>query len=244
MYNFEADFCAYTPTIDVPDPYNQIHDYNFESKPFELLKETNNEQQNVTTNAINVFTLMKEHHSGNRLPIRSSYACHWCCHTFDTLCIGLPMRYEKGVFFTIGNFCSVECACAYNFDYENRNYDVWDIYSMINMLAEQVQASTPVYPAPPRKCLQLFGGYMNIDEFRENRSTKKIICDNQQPMCAMVNQVEEINDFHHRIHNRDSIPLDINRLQLFENKLKLIQRVEIINNIENTLDHTMGVVTC
>ena len=45
--------------------------------------------------------------------------CWNCCHPFDEIVYGLPLKYVSGVFYTYGDFCSLECASRYaleNFD--------------------------------------------------------------------------------------------------------------------------------
>ena len=60
----------------------------------------------------------------------------WCCHTFTCPPCVLPTKLKGDVFHVYGNFCSKECAAAYNFEsQDNHNYQCpWERYSLLNHL--------------------------------------------------------------------------------------------------------------
>jgi alkylation response protein AidB-like acyl-CoA dehydrogenase len=45
--------------------------------------------------------------------------------------------------------------------------EMWERYNLINLLARRIQYATTVRPAPDRLALKIFGGYMDIDQFRQ-----------------------------------------------------------------------------
>jgi hypothetical protein len=76
-----------------------------------------------------------------------------------------------------GNFCSLECANAYNFSSHCGSDKVWEINSLIQMLSKHYGYTHPIRPAPSRFLLKIFNGPMSIDEFREYvRQLKEIEC--------------------------------------------------------------------
>lgn len=236
--DFESSFYQYNPSVDTPFPYSS-NNSQFESKPFELGEVV----ANVDSDRSNVHLIMKNHLNGSTLPSMSKHACYWCAHTFTNPMVGLPVRQANGVFYVTGNYCSLECACANNFEDAHRENNTWDVYAMINSIARKLGASTPVYPAPPRKCLSYFGGYMSIDEFRSHSKKNTIPCCTQYPLVAVVEQVEEINNFYHKQETNEQFLIDNERIAKYETRLKLQQDASIQSNLENTLDHSMGFVT-
>lgn len=231
--NFEEDFCRYDPAIVVPNAYDD--NSNFASHPYEL--QTND----TDTSSENMIIVTQ--HTDEPVPFKSYCACYWCCHTFDTRALGMPVKYKNNRFHVTGVFCSLECACAYNFDTCSHVNNMWDTYNMINLMARYMEYVDFVYPAPPRKCLRMFGGKMTIEEFRSQCKSNKIISFNHCPLVASVDQVEEINNFYHKHRNSDELHIDTERLRKYENKLKLQQNSFIMRNFENTLDKKMGIVS-
>ena len=58
----------------------------------------------------------------------SNIKCFWCCHNFDNIPCALPYSYKDSVYYVYGNFCSPECAAAYNFDSGADDRDVGEIF--------------------------------------------------------------------------------------------------------------------
>ena len=233
---YEKDFCTYDPEIQVPNAYNEYD--TFISQPYELV--VNNEIPDTDREDRNVKIILQNIDKQTY----TNVACYWCCHKFDHEYLGMPVKYKDNVFDIYGCFCSFECMCAYNFYSNESNHNTWEVYNLINIMAHKMDYSSTVYPAPPRKCLTFFGGYMSIDEFRKFRNTNKIINANKCPMVVMVDQIEEINDYYHN-HNQHkhskhiALKLDKARIKSFEKKLNVQLEDNIKKNFKNTLDATM-----
>jgi hypothetical protein len=94
--------------------------------------------------------------------------CWWCVHSLPQLpCIHLPTRYDdkRDRFETRGNFCSWQCAKAWALDQNSaRSGEIQMILMMMRRRA--IGHYTPLWPAPKREALKIFGGTMTIDEFR------------------------------------------------------------------------------
>lgn len=94
-------------------------------------------------------------------------ACFWCCHRPHGPPVGLPVRVTRaGRFAVTGTFCSIECAAAFLFNSRELHVSPWSSYAMLNAMARAAGAPVPVREAPSRLCLRMFGGWMDIDEFR------------------------------------------------------------------------------
>lgn len=228
---YESDFCTYDPEIKIPNAYNECD--NFSSQPFELL---NNKQD---SNSVKV--IMKNINNQSL----TNVACYWCCHKFDTPYVGMPLKYSNNKFEVIGCFCSFECMCAYNFN-SNENNNIWETYNLINIMANKMNYDKYVYPAPPRKCLAMFGGYLTIDEFRNFKNSKKIINVNKTPLVVLVDQIEEINDYYHNGDRQNKnkemmFNYDQERITKLEEKLNKQNTKQITDNFKNTLDAKMNI---
>ena len=96
--------------------------------------------------------------------------CWNCCHKFVNNIYGLPIKYIDEVFYTYGNFCSLECSARYCFD--NLGNDSAQIYSVINLYNIIVNKSNKKIKCAPNKLiLDIFGGPLTIDEYRESFNT-------------------------------------------------------------------------
>jgi len=94
--------------------------------------------------------------------------CWWCVHSLPQRpCIHLPVRYDekRNIFTTQGNFCSWACAKAYALDMgTSRSGEIQMILAM--MRRRSYGKYIPLFPAPRRQALRIFGGTMTIEEFR------------------------------------------------------------------------------
>lgn len=110
--------------------------------------------------------------------------CYYCTEKFETVPVGIPVRYFRGKFFCRDNFCSFNCAAAYIFLGVDIKYHFrkWEYYSLLCLLAWQIkkainesaeekpqtQKSMKVKLAEDRNLLKKFGGPLSIDQFRKN----------------------------------------------------------------------------
>ena len=226
---YEKNYCNYTPELNEPNAYNEND--NFISKPYELANKDCQEQCSDNTKL--TITNIDKHTCISKV-------CYWCCHSFEHTPMGLPLKYKNDVFHVTGCFCSFECICAYIFYSNENNHNIWETYNLINIMTNKLDYDVQVYPAPPRKCLKMFGGYMDIDEFRNFRNSKKIVNVNQVPYVVNIEQIEEINDFNHRNTIR-TYKFDEERIENLEKKLDMIKKKNIKDNYKNTLDSCMNI---
>ena len=190
-----------------------------------------------TTN-LKIVKLLKEFEEKNKnkeWPSNTSIACYWCCHKFDNAPIGIPISYQDNQFDVFGCFCSLNCACAFNYD--NSCYDeLWERQNLLNLLSRKLDMKNIVKPAPTRLSLKLFGGYMDITEFRSFNKCNKLVNINFPPMNSLSQQIEEINEF--EVNNDFRyIPIDNDRINKI--KEKMIKRSKPITN-KNSLENTMN----
>lgn len=101
-------------------------------------------------------------------PEKTHMYCFWCCHPFETRPVPLPVAYDdrKDAFKVIGNFCSWNCAKAYNI---SSNCYEWGYRSeLLHMLYKRTEGSraTRIVAALPKARLKIFGGNLDIGDFR------------------------------------------------------------------------------
>lgn len=127
--------------------------------------------------------------NGKLLQQKKNVACWWCCHTFKNNPCGLPEKYYNGIYYVMGYFCSCRCAMAYN--NELCDYKMWERISLLNNLAMEIYGSNyKLKSAPPRQCLKLFGGNLDIDEFRITNGDYRFIV---PPMISISQLIEKYN---------------------------------------------------
>jgi hypothetical protein len=112
--------------------------------------------------------------------------CFWCCHTFPWVNSCLPVSYDayKNLYVTEGYFCSPECALAYNYaDPHASDSSKWNRHSLLEFLYSELYKTRSLSPAPPRTLLRMFGGPLDIDQYREYLTTDNdIVLSNIAPV--------------------------------------------------------------
>lgn len=101
-------------------------------------------------------------------PAQTHLVCWWCVHTLPKLpCIHLPIKYDekRKLFTSKGNFCSWQCAKAYALDMSTARSGEIQMYLAL-MRKQAIGHYEPLWAAPARCCLAIFGGSMDIEEFR------------------------------------------------------------------------------
>ena len=137
----------------------------------------------------------------------SDISCWWCCHKFDTTPLGLPNYFTKDKFYVYGCFCSLNCAYAYNL--ELNDYKIWDRQTLLYYLKSIIFTDNDfiLKPAPPRQVLKLFGGHMDIENYRENFFiVSKEYMFYLPPLISIIGNIEENNlknDISNMLSNND-----------------------------------------
>jgi hypothetical protein len=149
-------------------------------------------------------------------PESTSAVCHWCCHTFGGAPYGIPVSRAEDRFRVIGNFCSLECAAAQNFDTSKDSETGAERNVYINemsMLSGNGYAR--VVPAPSRTVLKMFGGDVDIVGFRRHDNKIRLL----YPPRMIVEQlyVEEVDAVQVQREAR-YVPIHDDKLKRFADK--------------------------
>ena len=129
--------------------------------------------KNESLKRIRVVTTLKNVIIDNTWPEKTDVCCWWCCHKFECSPCTLPTKYDqlRKRFDFVGLFCSWNCTKAYNLD--KNDHKKFERSSLITLLVQQMYGivhAICIKTAPPRQVLTMFGGYLSIDEFRNNNS--------------------------------------------------------------------------
>ena len=141
----------------------------------------------------NVDNLLKQFlvaNKRNEWPESTPIYCFWCCFPFEGRPCALPTQLDGNTFKVYGCFCSPECTAAYNFNDCQDVEKKWDRFSLLNMLYKK-HDSTFIKLAPRRQSLNIFGGPLNIKQFRAvNGDYEKTYQLNFPPMTSIHIQQE------------------------------------------------------
>jgi len=226
----ENDICNKMNTMTFTDEKDKVE-----------YSETNERETNKKRG---FFEIMHEFiHTDNWLD-KTDICCWWCCHQFETVPIGLPVKYdEKKKFHVKGVFCSFSCMMAY----KNDNPIYQSKRNLINFLYKKLTGTLlldiNLVPAPPRCALKMFGGELNINQFRNSFKENKIYKMIQYPMFICNDYIEEVDIENIKRVNQNvfsdipinkTLNLDEKRIEDAKNRLSQIEKTTI--TLGNTID--------
>jgi len=90
---------------------------------------------------------------------QTDIACWWCCHQFDTVPIGFPVKYQNNKFQTRGIFCSFACAIAHN---KNEKANTKDGNALIHFLYKKLTGIQVIQDEKSYR--QVLENTMNIED--------------------------------------------------------------------------------
>ena len=118
--------------------------------------------ESVVHNLISKLHLMAEYSRDT--------ACFWCCHSFPNTPLAIPTHYESytNTYRGEGNFCSPECCLSYIYnDSKLMESEKWFRHSRLVSVYGKLYKSEDIHPAPDRRILRMFGGNLDILQYRE-----------------------------------------------------------------------------
>jgi hypothetical protein len=176
----------------------------------------------------------------NEWPMQTNVACFWCCHKFSNMPIGIPNRLVKKKFNLWGCFCSYNCAAAYIF--YNKIPNMWEKYALLNLFYAKVNKckSVKIKLAPPRESLQMFGGTMQINEFRTaSLKTNVVYRIIEPPIVSIIPQLEEIQLENTNRRKANTLMYNENLESSQTDSLLKLRRDKPLDKRGNTLENYM-----
>ena len=223
---------------------NIIVEDNFNLNP-NLINENNNNNESFNTNKVikkNLRNILYEFINSNNdktWPTSTNIHCWWCCHQFNCTPCALPEYYKKDKFYVSGVFCSFNCAASYNFSKNSDN--IWERFSLLNLMYKKLYEKkfVKINLAPPRETLKIFGGYLSIEEFRENSlKNDKTFVVIKPPLISIIPKIEENISNSGKNFKNNIIQVNENILNKTQNNLKL-KRNKPVTNPNSTLQSFM-----
>ena len=103
---------------------------------------------------------------------RKDTVCFNDCHTFSGRSFAIPTHYESytNTYRGEGNFCSPECCLTYIYnDSKLTESEKWYRHSLVASVYGKLYPATAaaLHPAPDRRVLRMFGGNLDIQQYRE-----------------------------------------------------------------------------
>ena len=132
------------------------------------------------------------------------------------------------------------CALAYILQYYKDDDNFWEKISLLNLLYFKIHGEYKnLMPAFDKMSLNIFGGVLDINEYRNINCTNNKTYNIEFPPCnTIIPMLEEI--YKKTTLNNTFIPIDKNSLTFLNiNDLKLKRNKPIINH-KNTLDFCLG----
>jgi len=110
----------------------------------------------------------------SKFSVQASYppgsACLWCCHSIPGDSFVVPTHYDvyTNMYTAEGNYCSPECALASIYREPGiTESDKWLRHSLLRNIYRSLYKDRDIQPAPDRRVLRMFGGNLDIQQYRE-----------------------------------------------------------------------------
>ena len=177
-----------------------------------------------------------------KLPEGTDVACFWDCHPFRGTPCAIPIVIEEGIWRVYGNFCSPECAAAHLFHERLDSNVQWERYALLNRLYAST-SGTGVRLAPSRNIIRLFGGPLDISDYRAINTEQRMRIDVMTPPMISIIQVMDTKpiDFYDSSMKNSFIPWEMDRMNRPGAQGLRLRRTKPVAEKETTLEFCMGI---
>ena len=175
------------------------------------------------------------------LPSSTTTACFWDCHPFKGTPYVIPAAIEEDIWCVYGNFCCPQCAAAYLFHEKIDNHTQWERFALLNRL--YTDESSEIQLAPSRLILHMFGGPLDIVDYRALLGEKKLRVDVMTPPIISIIQVMDTKpiDYFGSTIKSTLIPWELDRVNRPGAQGLRLRRTKPLVNNWATLENCMGV---
>lgn len=166
---------------------------------------------------------------------KNNSRCWWCKNCFDTPKISLPDNYFNEKFICFGNFCSYNCALAYNLDLNDEK--VWRRESLLLLMyMKTYNKYKKIIPSPSWKVLKEYGGLLTLEQYRD-----KLILNSEEylylhpPMISKLSQID-------KKYRKSSLSVPVKNLKKFTESSDdyVLKRSKPLKTSRYSLENTMG----
>lgn len=172
--------------------------------------------------------------------------CWWCTFPFSNVPVHLPHWVIDGVYQVTGHFCSYNCALAYNVALKDNNVaQRSNLLFILYRSCFTIREPSLFIPAPPRELLSRFGGWMEIEEFREHslvvEHDVRLLLPPMQSVHYSIESQKRPSSSSTYPRTNVYVPLDHNSVMKARETLKLKRNQPKKTNYVS-LEETMGIV--
>jgi thiol-disulfide isomerase/thioredoxin len=233
----KCNMCGCVGGNSVENKNGEQQQYN-ESRQIDIIL---NNKYNSNTDKFNVLTHLGMGINNSKWIEKTDVACLWCCHQFGNTPWGVPFKFANKMFQLFGNFCTANCTLAYILQ-NYKDDSMWEKVALLNLLHFKATGQYKnITPAFDKMALKMFGGTLEIEEYRNIINGNEKAYSIEFPPCnTIIPMLEEI--YKKTNLNNTFIPVDKNRIQLANNELKLKRSKPVVNH-KNTLDFCLGKVS-
>jgi len=163
----------------------------------------------------------------------SSYTCWWCRYNFSSPKVELPEKFFNDIFYCYGNFCSYNCAMAYNISLNDEN--IFKRNSLLHFHYKKTYGEfKKIIPSASWKVLNDAGGCINIKDYRQNFLTNKVEFNYiKPPMISHIAQVEKISKIKKSVVKNDLVLKRSKPLKTSKYSLESTMGLKIISSDTN-----------
>lgn len=224
--------------VEIIPSMEKEKDKDKESRQIDIIL---NNKYYTNTDKFNVLTHLGGCMNGDKWPEKTDIPCLWDCHSFKNTPWGVPYKFTNCKFQLFGNFCSANCVLSYILHFYQDDDALWEKVALLNLLNFKVYKEyTSIVPAFDKMGLKMFGGTLEIEEYRNITGTNDKSYGVEFPPCnTIIPMLEEI--YKKTNLNNTFIPVDKTRMQAANNELKLKRSKPVVNH-KNTLDFCLGKV--
>lgn len=114
------------------------------------------------------LNLLDSHTNKHVLVLQTNTRCWRCCYKFRNFPCPIIWKKFEDNYYIFGNFCTPSCAVGYNLSMDD--YKKNDRHSLtVNFYADLLGIPKEnIKPSPAKEVLKKFGGYLEIDEYRNS----------------------------------------------------------------------------
>lgn len=237
--------------IVTPSPYNPEESYARFNQEYNVVVSQPTVEQPViivptrpTIPLNHSEKLMVRFQDANRdqeLPESTDMACFWDCHPFRGRPCVIPVTIEEGVWKCRGNFCSPQCAAAFLFKDVCDLHVKWESYALLNRLYDP--DGDPIRLAPNPTVTRLFGGPLEIEDYRKIVGEGRIRIDVTTPPIISIIQVMDTKPigFYDESIKNTMIPWQMDRMNRPGAQGLRLQRKNPAIREEATIEWCMGI---
>lgn len=178
-----SDYATILDKIETPQAENEVKYENVEKIDDndvyirDIGFEENNKNHFKVLKKAKILKMIASDETKNEWDMSTECCCFNCTEKFQTVPIGIPIRYFRNKFYCRDVFCSFNCAARFIFMGFDMRYQFkkWEYYSLLCFMSNKINMEingndnkNKIKIADDPKLLKKFGGPLSIEQYRDN----------------------------------------------------------------------------